>query len=194
SPQYGGYGWGSGCMGRGYYGSNIYPSTQTTVLTIDQAVQVAESYVSSLNNPDLVVEEVEEFTGNFYVLVEEKSTGYGAFELIIDKSTGIVTPEMGPNMMWNTKYSFNSGYCNWFRGTPATPTITVEQAEEFAQQYLDVYYQGTIVDDVTPFYGYYTFEVLSNSGIYGMLSVNSYTGQVWFHTWHGAFIQEVTVA
>ena len=23
----------------------------------------------------------------------------------------------------------------------------------------------------------------------GMLSVNGYTGQVWYHTWHGPFVQ-----
>lgn len=195
NPQYGGYGLGGGCRGRGYFGSPIYADAQTTTVTIDQALQIAQSYVNSLNNPDLIVEEVEEFTANFYVLVKEKSTGFGAFELLIEKTTGIVTPEMGPNMMWNAKYSFNSGYCNWFRGQPTTnPTITGEQAEALAQQYLDVYYQGTTVDEGTAFYGYYTFEVLSNSDVYGMLSVNSYTGQVWFHTWHGAFIQEVTVA
>jgi hypothetical protein len=26
-----------------------------------------------------------------------------------------------------------------------------------------------------------------------MLSVNGYTGQVWYHTWHGSFIQEKQV-
>ncbi|MEJ2240821.1 MAG: hypothetical protein P8Y18_01575 [Candidatus Bathyarchaeota archaeon] len=196
TTQYRGYGRSAGCMGGSYYGSNFYQNTPTTTLTIDQAITIAESYVNSLNNPDLFVEEVEEFAGNFYVQVKEESTGFGAFELLIDKSTGIVTPEMGPNMMWNTKYNFNSGYCNWFYGTAttSTPTLTVEQAELYAQNYLDAYYPGTNVDEATAFYGYYTFEVLSGSGIYGMLSVNSYTGQVWFHTWHGAFIQEVTVA
>lgn len=193
-PQYGGYGWPGGCMGRGYFGSTTYSDTQTTELTIDQAAQIAQAYVASLDNPDLLVEEVEEFTANFYVLVKEKSTDNGAFELLIDKYTGVVTPEMGPNMMWNTKYSFNSGYCNWFRETPTTSTITVEQARANAQQYLDEYYPGTTADEVTVFYGYYTFEVLSSSGVYGMLSVNSHTGQVWFHTWHGTFIQEITTA
>lgn len=196
NPSTGGGGWGGGCMGREYYGTNVYSNTQTTTqLTIDQALQITKVYVSSLNNPELSVEEVEEFTANFYVLVKEKSTGFGAFELLIDKYTGIVTPEMGPNMIWNTKYSFSYGYCNWYNGvTTGTPTITISQAEANAQQYLDTYYPRTMVDEVTTFYGYYTFEVLSNSGIYGMLSVNGYTGQVWFHTWHGTYIQGVTVA
>jgi hypothetical protein len=191
---YGGWGWG-GCMGNWLFGAAPYSTTTTTPLTITQASQIAGEYVSTLNNPDLQVTHMEEYTGNFYAEVGEKSTGYGAFELLINKKTGVVTPEIGPNMMWNTKYTFTTGVCNWFRGTPTTtPTVTADQAKANAQQYLDAYYAGTTAGEVTAFYGYYTIEVESNGSVYGMLSVNSYTGQVWFHTWHGSFIQEATIA
>jgi hypothetical protein len=192
---YGGWGWG-GCRGPWGFGAATYSSTTTSAqLTITQASQIAQEYVATLNNPDLEVTHVEEYTANFYVQVGEKSTGYGAFELLINKYTGAVTPEMGPNTMWNTKYTFTTGACNWFRGTPTTArSVTADQAKANAQQYLDTYYTGTTAGEVTAFYGYYTIEVESNSGIYGMLSVNSYTGQVWFHTWHGNFIQEATIA
>jgi hypothetical protein len=190
--QYGGW---SGCWGR-WAGSAGYPTrTATSPLTITQAVEVAKTYVASLNNPDLQVKEVEEYTNNFYVLVAEKSTGNGAFELLINKATGIVTPEPGPNMMWNTKYTFGAGWCNWARGSvTTTATITVEQAKTYAQQYLNSYLSGTTVGDVTAFSGHYTIEALNNGTPYGMLSVNSFTGQVWYHTWHGAFVQEQAVA
>ena len=192
---YGGWGWG-GCMGNWIFGAPTYSSTTTTApLTLTQASQVAQEYVATLNNPDLEVKQVEEYTQNFYVQVGEKNTGYGAFELLINKNTGVVTPEMGPNMVWNTKYTFTTGACNWFRAAPTTtPTVTATQAEAKAQQYLDTYYAGTTAGEVTTFYGYYTIEVENNGNIYGMLSVNSYTGQVWFHTWHGSFIQEATIA
>jgi len=188
-------GWG-GCMGRRGYGGSGYPTTGTaTPLTINQAAEVAQTYVASLNNPDLEVDHVEEYTGNFYVQVCEKSTGYGAFELLVDKYTGAVRPEMGPNMMWNTKYTFGAGFCNWARGTTtATPTVSVEQAKTNAQQYLNSYLQGATVGDVTTFYGYYTVEVLNSGTTYGMLSVNGFTGQIWVHNWHGTFIQELTVS
>jgi hypothetical protein len=99
-------------------------------------------------------------------------------------------------MMWNTKYSFKAGFCNWLGTTTATgqPTVTVEQAQANAQQYLDTYLQGTTTGDITAFYGYYTFEVLNGGTHYGMLSVNAYTGQVWYHTWHGTFVEEATTA
>ena len=184
-------GWGrGGCMGRWGYGAST-----TTSLTISQAVDIAKTYVGSLDNPDLEVKEVEEFTNNFYVLVVEKSTGNGAFELLIHKATGIVTPEMGPNMMWNTKYSFGMGWCNWVTGTSTeTVTVTIEEAKAQAQEYLNSYLVGATVGDVTEFSGYFTIEVLSNEEPYGMLSVNGFTGQVWYHTWHGAFIQEHEVS
>ena len=191
--QYGGW---SGCMGR-WAGVAGYPTTGTasTPLTITQAAEVAKTYVASLNNPDLTVKQIEEYTNNFYVPVILKSTGNGAFELLINKYTGVVTPEPGPNMMWNTQYTFGAGFCNWLRGTTtATPTVTFEQAKTDAQQYLNTYLQGTTVGDVTTFSGHYTIEVLSNGTPYGMLSVNTFTGQVWYHTWHGAFIQEQVVS
>jgi len=192
TPGYGFNGEWGGCFGRWGNGPFGYPTTGTATapLTIGQASYIANTYVASLNNPDLTVNEVEEFTENFYVQVGEKSTGYGAFELLMNKYTGVVRPEMGPNMMWNTKYAFTTGYCNWYRGSAtATPTVNVEQAKTNAQQYLNSYLQGTTVGDATTFYGYYTFEVLSNGTTYGMLSVNGLTGQVWYHTWHGTFIQ-----
>jgi hypothetical protein len=41
----------------------------------------------------------------------KKDTGTGAMELLINKPSGQVYPEPGPNMMWNTKYGmmFGSG-------------------------------------------------------------------------------------
>jgi hypothetical protein len=186
-----------GCHGRnGWsgYAAPAYPSTGTTAtsITIETAVTIAQQYLTQLNNPDLAVREVEEYTQNFYVQVYEKSTGIGAFELLIDKYTGRIYPEMGPNMMWNTKYGMHSGMMGWFTGNPATPmTVTAEQAETNAQQWLNANLPGTTVGEAEPFYGYYHVMVLSSGKGYGMLSVNGYTGQVWYHNWHGTFIQEV---
>jgi hypothetical protein len=192
--QYGGWG---GCRGRWGADTVSNPATGTTAtpLTITQAAEIAKTYIATLNNPDLTVKQIEEYTNNFYIPVTEKSTGNGAFELLMNKYTGVITPEPGPNMMWNTQYTFGAGFCNWLRATTtAAPTVTVEQAKTDAQQYLNSYLQGTTVGDITVFHGYYTIEVLQNQNPYGMLSVNGFTGQVWYHTWHGAFVQEQTVS
>jgi hypothetical protein len=186
-PTNGQYGW--GCHGwNGYVGT----SATGTPINIDAAVTAANQYVASLGNTNLTVTEVEEYTQNFYVLVKEKSTGIGAFELLVDKYTGIVHPEMGPNMMWNTKYGMHNSMMGWTTTTQTTTMIvTVEQAKANAQQFLSTNYSGTTVGDVDTFYGYYHIDVVSAGNTYGMLSVNGYTGQVWYHTWHGSFVQAV---
>ena len=188
-----GYGF-SGMMGSYGYAA---PNTNTgTTLSINTAATIAQNYVTSIGNPDLVVKQVEEYTANFYVQVNEKSTGNGAFELLINKYTGSIYPEMGPNMIWNIKYGMmRGGILGGIFGTPTTTmTVTATQATATAQQYLNTYLPGTTTGDVTTFYGYYTIEVLSGGTTYGMLSINGYNGQVWVHTWHGTFIQELQVS
>lgn len=200
---YGGMMGGRGMMGGGgrcgglragySYSTPAYTNpTNTSPLNINTAVTIAQNYVASTGNTNLVASQVEEYSLNFYVQVKEKDTGIGAFELLIDKYTGAVSAEMGPNMMWNTKYGMHNGMMGWFTGAPTTAaTVTAEQAKTNAQQYLNTYYPGTTAGDAQAFYGYYHVEVLSSGKVYGMLSVNSYTGQVWYHTWHGTFIQEI---
>ncbi len=187
-----GYGNGNGYCGAGAgytgsgYGANA-TGTNATPITIEKAKESAEQYLASTGNADLKLSEVIEFDNNFYAGVKEQSTGTHAFELLMDKYTGAVFPEMGPNMMWNTKY----GHMNW--NTPVQTNISEEQALKNAQNYLDKALPGTKVGDADAFYGYYTIEVLKDGKIYGMLSVNSYTGAVWYHNWHGAFVKILEV-
>ncbi len=165
-------------------------------LTLDEATTRVQDYLDSLGNPDLVLAEVMEFENNFYAEVEEESTGVHAFELLISRYTGAVTDEPGPNMMWNTKYGHMAGWGGMggmMSGRWGTPTgemtVTPEQALEYAQTWLDANLPGTTAaDEADQFYGYYTIHTLRDGQIAGMLSVNGYTGAVWYHTWHGDFI------
>jgi hypothetical protein len=193
TPYQGGWGCGGN---RGSFGSIARPDyTDTgTQIEINTAVNVAQDYITATGNTNLVVTEVEEYTQNFYVIVKEKDTGIGAFELIVDKYTRAVGPEMGPNMMWNTKYSMHNGMMGYFTGSTTAAPITLEQVKSSAQQYLSTFYPLTSVGDVEAFYGYSHVEVMKSGEVYGMLSVNSYTGQVWYHTWHGAFVQEIDLS
>ena len=183
-----------GMMGRGNHGWWNPNDEDLTPLTIEKAVKVVQEYLAAINNPDLALAEVMEFTNNFYAEVYEKSTGIGAFEILINLYTGSVYPEPGPNMMWNTKYGhirgWNSQVVNPNGRKPiAEMPVTAEQALEKAQKFLDARLPRTqVAEEVDTFYGYYTIHVLKDGNIYGMLSVNGYTGQVWYHGWHGEFI------
>ena len=180
-------GFGGGMMG-GWWGSSASPSG--TPLTIAQAKQAVDGYLASYGDPNLKISEVMEFQENFYAIASEKDTGKGAMELLVNKVTGSVFPEYGPNMMWNTKYSpmarMMGGY--WGGAPSGQATVTADQAKSDAQKWLDSNMSGSTTGDIDTFYGYYTFHTEQAGKITGMLSVNGYTGQVWYHTWHGAFI------
>lgn len=165
-------------------------------ITIAQAQEAVENYIASLGYNNLAVDEVMEFARNFYAIIKETDTGIGAMELLVDKYSGVVGPEYGPNMMWNAKYGMHPAgalsCCS--AGSPATSTMTVspEEALSIAQRWLDTYRPGTAVEShADPFYGYYTIHTLKNGSITGMLSVHGSTGQVWYHNWHGDFVQMI---
>ena len=174
------------------------PAGSSGSLSIDQARQSVQLFIDRTGVQDLKIDELMEFQQNFYALIKEKSTGVGAFELLVDKSTGAVGFEPGPNMMWNTKYSMMGGVMGGgmmrggsFRvGSAGTVMgVTAYHATAIAQSWLDQNLAGDSAGTPDVFYGYYTFHFERNGRIAGMLSVNGYGGQVWFHTWHGAFIQ-----
>ncbi len=194
----GGYGTargGNAMMGGGYVmmgGNGMMPWTGSrgalgsgARLSLDQARTLAEDYAAAAG-ADFAVAEVMEFENNFYAVVQETSTGRGAFERLIDPYTGAIGPEPGPNMMWNDKYghmSFGAGGEN---------QLSMEQARAKAQPALESQIPGaTVHQDGTSFYGYYTFDFDGSDGeIAGMVSVEGDSGSAWLHTWHGDFISE----
>ncbi|MEE8389866.1 MAG: hypothetical protein V3S14_03590 [Anaerolineae bacterium] len=158
------------------------------VLTLEDAHEIVAQYVTSLGYTDLKVADVMEFERNFYAIVQESDTGIGAMELLLDKWTHVVGPEMGPNMMWNGRYGMH-GHSGMMGGASEHNILSPEEALEIAQRWLNIYQSGVTVEEhADPFYGYYTVHTLKDGEIEGMLSVHGSTGQVWYHTWHGAFI------
>jgi hypothetical protein len=177
-----------GMMGRGW-GNNYNSDPNAKQLTIDQVADKVSQYLNNYGG-NLVLTEVMDFSLNYYAEVQEKDTGIHAMELLIDKYTGRISPEMGPNTMWNTKYSPMGGMMGSYGGGSPTANMPVspDQAEKNAQQYLDTNLPGLTVTEADNFYGYYTLHTLNNNQVEGMLSVNGYTGAVWYHSWHGVFI------
>lgn len=127
-----------------------------------------------------------EFTNHFYVEVKERSTDLSALEVLIDRHTGVVHPEPGPNMMCNTKYGHISGWGHMggmmgsysFKEPAAQMSISSNRAKVYAQEFLDNSMpEVTVIDEVDTFYGYYTIHTVRDGQVYGMLSVNGYTGR-----------------
>jgi hypothetical protein len=178
----------------------VAPGPAPKRLTDAEVEKAVDNYLAqNYSNPDLQVVELMAFEKNFYAQVAEKSTEVNAFELLIDPYTGVVWPEYGPNMMWNTKYGHMNGMGGmmmqgWAGHDFGQPTadmpVGLDQARKNAQSYLDARKSGLTIEEGTDvFYGYYTVHTLDKDGnTVGMLSVNGYTGRVWYHTWHGKFI------
>ena len=158
---------------------------------MDRAVKIAQDVAASYPTGGLAADEVIEFSNNYYASIRETRTGIGAFEILIDRSSGTIVREPGPGMMWNAKYSTmragmmgSSGF-----GGSGPMTVTAQQARDIAQRWLDANRSGTSANPPDPFYGYYTVDFEKNGKLIGMLSVNGHSGQVWYHTWHGTFVQ-----
>jgi hypothetical protein len=175
------------------YGADLGASDLPSgTLTIAEAHEAVEQYVASLGYAaNLEVAELMEFERNFYAIVRESDTGIGAMEILVDKWTGVVGPEMGPNMMWNGRYGMH-GRGGMMGRASETNTLASEEMLEISRRWLDTYRPGVTVEEhADPFYGYYTIHTLKDGEIEGMLSVHGTTGQVWYHTWHGEFVQMI---
>jgi len=174
-----------GLLGGGY----LYWGARSGV-DMEDALRISGDYLDLMDG-DLEVSEIMEFEYNFYVVFSEQSTGMGAFEMLIDKETGRIYPEYGPNMMWNLKYGHGGmrgpgGMMGGYQ--PGGETLSEEEALQIAQAFLDQVYPGSKAEDPFPFYGYYTVHSTRGGRILGMLSVNSVTGEVWYHNWHGRYL------
>ncbi|MCL6438689.1 MAG: hypothetical protein K6T51_08750 [Rubrobacteraceae bacterium] len=162
---------------------------------IEEARAAAQRYLRTYGDHNLRVSEVMDFVNNYYVEVRERDTGIGAMELLVDKQAMRVHPEPGPNMMWNTKYGMMERMA-WdhppraYEQTSAGDDMPVspDRARKIADRYLARVSPETRATEPEKFYGYYTLHTVKGGRITGMLSVNGYTGSVWYHGWHGRFI------
>ena len=174
--------YGHGMMGGGFDG--LDNSLQRTV-DIKKAQGIVSEYLAGLSNKKLMIDEIMEFENNLYALIKESDTGKGAFELLVDPFTGALRPESGPNMMWNIKY----GMMGARSGAVRANVIDKEEAKKIASEYVErVRGKGPYTFSADEFYGYYTLDVKKGDMLLGMLSVNAFSGQVWYHTWHGGYI------
>jgi hypothetical protein len=187
----------SGSYSTGMMNGWAAPTSHAKTLSIQQARQRVQRYIARIGNPNLVIDEVIEFQRNFYALVKDTSTGHGAFEVLVNKVTGAVFPEFGPAMMWNTQYGMMGGTMGSMMGyqQPSGPmTVSMAKAEQIARHWLKQNEPGATTETPDQFPGYYTIHFLQSGKVAGMLSVNGYTGQVWYHRWHGKAIRVLEVS
>jgi hypothetical protein len=179
-------------------------------LTIEATTEAVQTFLGSLGKENLALGEVMIFDNHAYAVIEDTTTGQGAFEVLVDPVRQVVHLEFGPSMMWNTTYGMHGtdpisgagrmggrmmGGIGAFgpETIPADSTpLTEAEAREKALAYLEqAYPDQTLSATAEAFPGYYTFEVETDGTPVSMLSVNATTGQVWYHNWHGTFVEMI---
>jgi hypothetical protein len=91
-----------GMMGGGMGMMNTYAASSRPI-SQDEARRRAEGFAARYGQ-GVKIRDFMIFTDNFYVQVVNSKTGAGLGELLVDRYTGVVQPEYGPNMMWNTRF------------------------------------------------------------------------------------------
>jgi hypothetical protein len=182
-----GSGYGSMMGGGGWDGTSMMGGTsggrsdtaRATVKNLADARTAAKEFASGLGT-GLGVGEVMQFDNQYYAEIVG-ADGQLATEVLVDPSSGTVQIEYGPARMWNTRYGMMAA------GSAADAPITAAKAEEIAGRWLAD--RGNLTPGkAEKLPGYYTLHVLRDGSIEGMLSVNSTTGAVWYHSWHGSFV------
>ncbi|MFO7544614.1 MAG: hypothetical protein R6W77_03875 [Trueperaceae bacterium] len=146
--------------------------------------------------PSVTVADVMPFADHTYAQFID-ADGTGLAEVLVDRYSGVVTPEPGPNMMWNRRsgmagsgmvYGHGYGTTSWGTAPDAVEDrYDVAGARELATAFLADYLPGAEVLIAQVFPGYATFDYGRDGRFEGMLSVHLETGQIWPHTWHGVY-------
>lgn len=187
APGYGyggGYGYGmqgvggmiSGMMGNTYaYG---YLDTFTPVTTPQEARTAVQAFLNTANS-DLQISEIWEY-GSVYKAELSDTNGARAFDILVDKFTGAVSPEMGMSMMLNASYGMGL-YRTAFFG--ANLALTAPQATDAAQQFMAKNALAYVLTAPEVYPGYYKFHTTTEAGGIGMdIMVNGYNGRIWMDT------------
>ncbi|WP_216699482.1 hypothetical protein [Actinotalea ferrariae] len=174
----GGGGWGDGSMMGGTPWGRP-DTTDPSVENLDDARSAAEAFVDDLGQ-GMGVGEVMQFDNHYYAEIVG-ADGELATEVLVDPTSGTVQIEYGPARMWNTRFGMMAA------GSSGSERVTAAEAERIADRWLAD--QGDLTaDGAEELPGYYTLHTLRDGALEGMLSVNSTTGDVWYHSWHGQFV------
>ena len=194
---------------RGYL-SDWRRDAQTGQVTIDEASTAAEGWLAENGYTDLVVAEVVDVDGRYYVIVND-AEGNGAVDLFVSRDGSSVHPALA--MLWNTDYDLmanmmsgmmagmmsgmmgdgiDSGMmdpaaCQTMMDVPAeeplAEPLTAGQAAEAAQAWLDANRAGSTATGAVSFPGYVTLRVSDGATVTGLIAVQLTTGAVWPLQW-----------
>lgn len=178
-----GYGMtGAGGMMSGMMGNTMsygYLDVLNPLTSAEEARTVIQAFIDS-SNSGLQISELWKY-GTVYKAELSDLNGAKAFDLIADKFTGSVMPEMGFSMMMNASYGRSLYKMPSFR---RNINVTPDQAKGYAQSFLDKNGLGYTLGSPETYPGYYKFHTtITGSVNFGMdIMVNGYDGGIWMNT------------
>jgi len=174
---------GSGGMVSGMWKNTLshgYLDILNPISSPAEARAVIEDFIAA-SNSSLQISELWEYETVYKAELSDVN-GEKAFDLLADKFTGAVGPEMGLHMMRNASYG---------KGLYKVPTfkrnlnITPDEATLYAQDFVDKNGLEYVLGSPEIYPGYYKFHttVTTVSGPFGMdILVNGYNGKIWMNT------------
>jgi hypothetical protein len=180
-----GYGMsGAGSMASGMMGNTMshgYLDVLNPLNDEGQARQVIQSFIDSLNS-NLQISELWEYE-TAYVAELSDTNGAKALDLVADKFTGVVMPEMGFSMMMNASYGRSLYRMSRFgRNLNLTP----DQATTIAENFITDTSLGYVLGTPETYPRYYKFHTTLGGNFSMDLMVNGYNGGIWMNTLLGA--------
>ena len=176
-----GYGMsGAGSMVSRMMGNTISHGDLVTLNPItspEEARAAIQSFIGA-SSSSLTISELWEY-GTAYMAELSDQTGAKAFDVMADKFTGAVGPEMGLSMMMNASYG-NGIYKAAKFGKKLT--VSEDQAMTIAQNFVNANGLGYTLEAPEDYPGYYKFHTADSSGFGLEIMVNGYNGSIWMNS------------
>jgi hypothetical protein len=194
-----GGGMGSGMGSAGGMKSGMFAMTMhnasldvlTPIATPQEAITAIQGFIDSAKS-GLQISAVWEYQTVFKAELSD-ATGQRAFDVIAEKLTGAVLPEMGVAMMMNASYGKQLQKTPKFKKhLVLAPDEAVSIAQAFVSKNASIINYNLASPETYP--GYYKFHTTDTSGKAGIdILINGYNGNIWMNTQLGAPISPVPV-
>lgn len=188
---------GYGMMGAGGLKTGMYAQTMkrayldvlAPIASGPDAVTAVQNFLTAAKS-SLTISHVWEYQ-TVYKAELADTTGQLAFDVVADKLTGNVLPEMGLSMMMNASWGRQLQMTPGFgKKLTLTPDDAVTAAMAFVSKNAAVINYNLGTPETYP--GYYKFHTTDTSGKPGLdIMVNGYNGGIWMNTQLGAPIGQV---
>lgn len=134
----------------------------------EQATASALEAVRVRGWTQLSIDEVHIFPG-FYEVEFNDTSGFKGPEVYVNRDSGAIGPEMGPNLIWDTRYGSGVGTCN--------AQLDEATARSIASSYLRGLNGSSEIQlgDSERHHGYWEFELMRNGQAINQVNVNDCT-------------------